>query len=131
MLFEFDTNIFNTKTEPKIYEPIEGFTKGNMFPNLYNQYKNYEPITYVPKNEREDLLNKIYTLCFAINDLNLYLDTHPQDEAAYDLFKKYCLMYDKCTHEYEKLYQVLELTHDTNGTYTWTSKPWPWEGYNV
>lgn len=131
MLFEFDTNIFNIDRETEIYDPKEGLTKGNMFPKLYNQYKDYKPATFVPKNEREALLDKIYMLCFAINDLNLYLDTHPNDEAAYNLFKKYCLMYEKCVNEYENKYQVLEVTHDTKGRYTWTQNPWPWEGYNV
>ncbi len=131
MLFEFDTNIFDIKNTKEIYDPKEGLTKGNMFPDLYSQYKNYEPEVFIPKNEREALLDKIYMLCFAINDLNLYLDMHPNDEPAYNLFKKYCLMYEKCTHEYENKYQVLELNHDTLGTYTWTSNPWPWEGQNV
>lgn len=131
MLFEFNTDIFDTNNTTKIYEPNEGLTRGNMFPSLYDKYKNYEPSELIPKTEREALLERIYSLCFAINDLNLYLDTHPQDEAAYNLFKKYSLMYEKCQHEYESKYQVLELDHDTFGTYTWIQNPWPWEGYNV
>lgn len=132
MLFEFDTNIFDDKNSTQIYDLSEGFTKGNMFPNLYEQYKHYEPITIIPKTERELLLDKIYKLCFALNDLNLYLDVHCDDKGAYDLFKKYAEMYDKYVKEYESRYQVLELNHDIYGKYTWTSNPWPWEGeYNV
>ena len=44
-----------------------------------------------------------------------------------ELFKKYSLMYDKCSAEYESKYQVLELTHDTYGKYTWINNPWPWD----
>lgn len=132
MLFEFDTNIFDVKKTTEIYELNEGFTKGNMFPKLYDQYKNYEPKTTKPKNEKEMLLDKIYKLSFALNDLNLYLDTHRDDHAAYDLFKKYAEMYDKTVKEYESKYQVLELNHDIYGKYTWINNPWPWEDrYNV
>lgn len=132
MLFEFDTNIFDTKNTTEIYDLNEGFTKGNMFPHLYDQYKNYEPMPIKPKNEREMLLDKIYKLCFALNDLNLYLDTHRDDQAAYGLFKNYAEMYDKVVKEYENKYQVLELTHDIYGKYTWINNPWPWEDkYNV
>ena len=35
----------------------------------------------------------------------------------------YSLMYDKCSAEYESKYQVLELTHDTYGKYTWINNP--------
>lgn len=132
MLFEFDTNIFDTKNTTEIYDLNEGFKKGNMFPQLYEQYKNYEPITIKPKNEKEMLLDKIYKLSFALNDLNLYLDTHRDDHAAYSLFKKYAEMYDKIVKEYENKYQVLEVTHDIYGKYTWINNPWPWEDkYNV
>lgn len=132
MLFEFDTNIFDIKDSTEIYDLNEGFTKGNMFPNLYDPYKNYEPKTITPKNERELLLDKIYKLCFALNDLNLYLDVHSDDLGAYDLFKKYAEMYNKVVIDYESKYQVLELSHDIYGKYTWISNPWPWEDkYNV
>ena len=125
MLFEFVTDIQENKNS-QIYDLSEGFTKGNMFVNLYDPYKNYTPREIKPQTERQALLDKIYKLCFAINDLNLYLDTHPNDSAAYELFKKYSLMYDKCSAEYESKYQVLELTHDTYGKYTWINNPWPW-----
>ena len=83
------------------------------------------------QNEREALLFNIYKLDFAINDLNLYLALNPDDKSVYQLFTKYCLMYRKCVEEYEKKYQVLELTDDTFGKYTWGSNPWPWEGEYV
>lgn len=131
MLFEFVTDI-NDNNNSQIYDLSEGFTKGNMFVNLYEPYKNYTPTCLKPENERQALLDKIYKLCFAVNDLNLYLDVHPHDEAAYDLFKKYALMYQKCIEEYESRYQVLNLTHDIYGKYTWINNPWPWEdSYNV
>lgn len=126
MLFEFETNIYDNPRS-KVYDLEEGFKKGNMFPDLYDEYKNYKPLPLKAKNEREALLLKIFELDFAINDLNLHLAINPDDKEIYQLFTKYCLIYDKCLKEYEKRYQVLELTHDTFGKYTWGSNPWPWE----
>lgn len=42
MLFEFVTDIQENKNS-QIYDLSEGFTKGNMFVNLYDPYKNYTP----------------------------------------------------------------------------------------
>ena len=125
MLFDFETD-FEKKVCP-LLDIDEGFLKGNMFADLYEPYKNYKPKELKPKTEREALLDAIIKICFAINDLNLYLDLNPDDTEVYDKFKKYCLMYDKCIEEYEKKYQVLNLTDDVYGKYTWISNPWPWE----
>ncbi len=130
MLFEFETNIYDSKKND-LYDVTEGFTKGNMFANLYDPYKNYQPKEIKPCNEKEALLANIYKLCFAINDLNLYLDINSNNQEMYETFKKYIMMYERCLEEYESKYQVLELTHDVYGKYTWIKNPWPWEGYNV
>ena len=97
-----------------------------MYECLYSSYKKYEPREIKAKNEREMLFLNILKLSFAINDLNLYLDIHPDDEKTYELFKKYCVLYQQCLTEYESKYQVLELFHDIYGKYTWY-KGFPWE----
>lgn len=126
MLFEFETNLYEKDTN-KLYSDEEGLIKGNLFPKLYESYKNYRPLKINPKSERDAMLLKIMELDFALNDLNLYLAIHPDDMKCYELFKKYSLAYRNCVEEYESKYQVLELTHDTYGKYTWGSNPWPWE----
>ena len=39
----------------KLFNPKEGFEKGNLFPNIYEQYKNYRPETLRASNEQEKL----------------------------------------------------------------------------
>lgn len=129
MLFEFETIMENPK--PDVDNLSEGFYKGNMFEELYDSYKNYCPKEIKTNNEREALLLRIMMLDFAINDLNLYLAINPKDSKVYDLFLKYSNSYQKYVEEYESKYEVLELTHDTFGKYTWGNNPWPWEGKNV
>ena len=41
---------------------------------------------------RRDLLNKIYEVSFAVDDVKLYLDTHPWDEEALSYFREYSYM---------------------------------------
>lgn len=127
MLFEFETNIYDKTPNVELFDIDEGFTKGNMFRELYEPYKNYNPKELKPQNEREMLLNNILKLSFALNDLNLYLDIYPTDMECYEIFKKYAMAYEKCLEEYERKYQVLEVDHDIYGKYSWLQKPWPWE----
>lgn len=77
----------------------DGFSKGNMFNNLYDPYKNYKYERVVANNKQEELLLEIMALSFAINDLNLYLDLHPTDE---EMLKKFRELAEKsCTKEME------------------------------
>ncbi|MBO5475148.1 MAG: spore coat protein CotJB [Bacilli bacterium] len=125
MLFEFsEIKVPDKKSD--LFDINTGFELGNMYECLYSSYKKYEPREIKAKNEREMLFLNILKLSFAINDLNLYLDIHPDDEKTYELFKKYCVLYQQCLTEYESKYQVLELFHDIYGKYTWY-KGFPWE----
>lgn len=126
MLFEFNTDTYELNNN-STFELDEGFVKGNLFSNEYKGYKDYKPAKIIVKDEREALLIKLMMLDFAINDLNLYLALNPKCKEKYELFTKYSLMYQKCLEEYEKKYQVLEVSHDTFGKYTYNSNPWPWE----
>ena len=38
-----------------LFEPYEGFIRGNLFDDLYQQYKNYRPRRLVPDNEQAEL----------------------------------------------------------------------------
>ncbi len=136
MLFEdnmFDVNLslfmpdVDFSRDNKILEPMEGFLRGNMFKDEYVPYKN---LTYFKLNtisEKEKMLYKVMALSFAINDLNLYLDLHPDKKDVFDLFKKYSQEKEKLCNEYEKLYGPLEVTGATGSKFDWIDSPWPWE----
>ena len=116
----------------KLFNPKEGFIKGNMFSNLYNQYKNYQPVVLNPKNEQQKLLFDLQGICFAAHELNLYLDTHPEDQSMLMLFNDYCEKERKLVTEYEGKYGPLMVSNKTSGnTFAWVDKIWPWEVDNV
>lgn len=71
----------------KILDPYNGFVRGNMFSDLYNGYKLNKPLDITPLNEQADMLTYIDSLCFALIDLNLYLDLYPNDSKIIELFQ--------------------------------------------
>ena len=114
---------------PSLYQPKEGFERGNMFQNLYSEYKNYQPFSLMPKNDQERKLQELQSITFAAHDLNLYLDTHPEDQSMITLFNDYRKKKDELMKSYEEQYGPLTVgsaTMDGN-TYSWMNSPWPWE----
>ena len=76
---------------------------------------------------REEMLQNIKCLNFAIIELGLYLDTHPDDERALCLHRKYCKEYRELTDKYQKVYGPLTIQFPCN-KWRWLEEPWPWEG---
>lgn len=74
---------------------------------------------------RENLLKSIMAVRFYAWDLHLYLDTHPCDETATELLKKYQERNKELTKEYEC--QFGPLSPMTGHGKEWTKAPWPWQ----
>jgi len=114
---------FQPENPPK-YEARKGLVRGTLFPGLdlpfmgmVNQKE--KPVT--PKSE-------LQALGFAVQELALYLDTHPEDQEALALYRNYQELYHKCTMEYTE--KIRPLNHGMPGStkgYAWLDDPWPWE----
>ena len=89
--FNIDNQFFNSssKQDLDLYDPYEGFIRGNMYKNLYDPYKINSPYEIKPMNEQAEMLTYIDALCFACIDLGLYLDVFPNNKDAINLFNKY------------------------------------------
>lgn len=119
---------FNGNTNPgQLYDVYNGFIRGNMFPDLYNQYKLTRPYDIKPVNEQADLLTKVDAYCFAAHDVNLYLDTHPNDRAMIDLYNQYKEDAEAVLKEYENKYGPLFVNSNEGYPWSWNNMPWPWE----
>lgn len=80
---------------------------------------------------RKELLQKINEVSFAVNDITLYLDTHPCDEKALVYYEEMSEMREKALQEYARLYGPLTIdtAKDTcSRRWEWVMQPWPWEG---
>ena len=79
MMKQYNPN--NYKEEKNsLYEPYQGFIRGNLYKDLYDPYKVNGPYEIKPMNEQAELLTYIDALCFACTDLNLYLDVYPDNK---------------------------------------------------
>lgn len=119
----------NNSSVNNLYDPYTGFIHGNMFPDLYSPYKIAKPYDIQPLNEQARALTQINALNFALIDLGLYLDVHPEDRDILNLFNQYRLQKNNLTKEYENKYGPLTLNSDILTTYpwAWNNQPWPWE----
>ena len=94
----------------------------------YNNSNNDEERT-IDCDVRREMINEIRCLDFAINELALYLDTHPTDQRALCLHKKYCKEVKDLKDKYQKVYAPLTINYPCN-KWRWLEEPWPWERGN-
>ena len=130
MLDKFNLNKeINMSYKNETTEPYEGFIKGNLFKNLYDPYKNYKPQQLNANNEREALLYQVMQYKFALIELNLYLDTNPNDKEVIELFNKYQRIEKQMCKQYESMYGPLTIGSEylNNNNWVWNNSPWPWE----
>ena len=57
---------------------------------------------------REEMLEQIKCRNFAIIELALYLDTHPDDDKALCLHRRYCKELKELKDKYQKVYVLIE-----------------------
>ncbi len=106
----------------------EGFKRGNMFKNLYDEYKNLKPRKLTANSEREDMLMQIMEYNFAMIDLQLYLDMYPNDKDALKLFNTYLNNKKELTNMFEEKYGPLTIDSEVQrNNWLWDNSPWPWE----
>ena len=113
-----------------LFGPYEGFIKGNLYSNLYDPYKDYDPVQLTPNNQyQEDLLN-LNQMQFAAHEINLFLDNYPNDTNMLSLYNKYKKSYLKLLQEFENRYGPVMVSSDVLNTtpWAWNNEPWPWEG---
>lgn len=80
-------------------------------------------------SEREELLNRVRMYDFALVDVTLYLDGHPEDKNALAYYQKNRKLLDEAKAAYEARFGPLSRKTSTNETkWDWISDPWPWEG---
>ena len=125
-----NNNYFNNKflNNNNLYGSYEGYLKGNMFSNLYEQYKNYKVANINIRNEKDELLFNINQTQFAMHDINLLLDVSPNNKEYLDMFSNYKNTYEQLLNEYENKYGPINVTGSSNSTpFNWVTSKYPWE----
>ncbi len=79
-------------------------------------------------NDRQKLMWRISMAGFAIDDVKLFLDTHPCDKAALEFYEKFRDTKKQLEKEYTAQYGPLRADAvPVSDRWTWADNPWPWE----
>ncbi len=80
-------------------------------------------------NAQQSLLRRLQIQGFALDDVKLFLDTHPDNQLALDYYNKYQAMRDQTYKEYTDTYGPMSAERaNVTDRWTWVDTPWPWEG---
>ncbi len=127
----------------KPYNLSEALEEGTIFPCLNLPFFRGKDNCTAPKanssalhpaeTEQEELMLEICRVGFALNDLTLYLDTHPDCPEGLPLFYQLCSkrqeLLEKYAAKYNPLTQDSMNNSNKNGNlFQWSEGPLPWEG---
>ena len=73
--------------------------------------------------QRREMIMKIKELDFAIIELALYLDTHPNDKKALCLHRNYTKEVKDLKDKYQRVYGPLTINYPCN-KWRWLEEPW-------
>ena len=81
-------------------------------------------------NEKRALKRHICALDFAIHEMVLFLDTHPEDQKAMQMLREYRRKRKDLIASYEARFGRYVVTVDDvkpTDKWYWINSPWPWE----
>ncbi len=82
------------------------------------------------KISKKELLQSIDQVSFAIDDLLLFLDTHPCEKRALDYYGELSLRRNELLEKYAGLYGPLTIDTGNDSclnSWQWMEQPFPWE----
>lgn len=88
-------------------------------------------MNHCQKPSKQQLLSLINEVSFAINDMHLYLNTHPNDSNAMAFIQAKAKIRKEALKEYARHYGPLTMdttAECTSQCWEWVMQPWPWEG---
>lgn len=78
--------------------------------------------------EREKMLKEISAISFALVEINLYLDTHPNCKTALQYQQHYAKKRKAAVACFEEKYGPLFAANNKNEEcWEWICDPWPWD----
>lgn len=109
---------------PDRYSQQDGLIAGTLFPGLDLPFKAQLKTRFPAINTA---LSELMALDFAIDELGLYLTTHPNDQEVLNLYWAYIKLGREGRDKYEEMYGPLLQTDLTPGSFRWLNDPWPWD----
>ena len=79
--------------------------------------------------KKKQLLQLLSQVSFAMEDVALFLDTHPEEESALRFFQEYKNLRKDIIKEYADTYGPLRMADEcASNQWLWATQPWPWKG---
>jgi spore coat protein JB len=77
----------------------------------------------------DHLLHDLMAVDFVLLELNLYLDTHPNDAQAVRQFNEFAVRRKQLVEQYEKQFgPLMNFGHSLSPQpWAWNNGPWPWQ----
>ena len=79
---------------------------------------------------QEHAKHELQAACFALHELVLYLDTHPDNKKAMNMYRNARKKYLDLYAQYEANHGPLTANGVMGDCWTWGSTAWPWQGGN-
>lgn len=80
------------------------------------------------RTEQGNILLEIDQISFVLDELRLFLDTHPSDASALALFDENMRKREELVNTYTQKYGPLNAYYiNINDTWDWTNSPMPWD----
>ena len=109
---------------PSRYEPRRALIRGTLYPCLDLPFMGMSNKTEKPVTA----MTELQVLAFMVQELALYLDTHPDDAEALKQYRTYQKLYHDCAMRYTENRRPLTHSQPTDAKeYNWLCDPWPWE----
>ena len=108
---------------PQKYSQSDALSNGTLFPGLNLPFHLKVDGSTLPATP----LAELQALEFVVLELGIYLDTHPEDEEAFQLYRQYVAMERSAKAAYEDANGPLMKDSTANyESYRWLRDPWPW-----
>ncbi len=108
------------------YDASEALARGTLFPGLDLPFMNI-----VNEKAPDTPTAELMAIDFVTDELELYLDTHAEDQEAFALYQNILALRKEARERYTARYGVItqygQLGQDA---YTWLRDPWPWDFQN-
>lgn len=112
------------ENDPPRYSQNDAMRAGTLFPGLNLPFHKEIRSRFPAENTA---LSELMALDFAIDELGLYLTTHPNDGEVLELYWSYIRLGQQGREKYEATYGPLLQTDITPGGFKWLNDPWPWD----
>lgn len=111
------------QTNPKRYAQLDALSNGTLYPGLNLPFRAAPTAAGLPQTP----MTELQALEFVLQELALYLDTHPSDGEAFELFRQYAALEQEARSSFVAVGGPVSRGETAEcKNWAWAKDPWPW-----